>query len=140
MVADMYFNLNEVPAELRDCFEEVEVECGMPWARVVESKFRPKQNGVKGGQKGLNELDGRAEMPQGYTDTTTLGWRPSCQCIGADSFAPRPGLVLDPFCGSGRAGIQARRLGLDFVGCELSPSYADMAEKLLRDDCPLFAE
>ncbi len=32
----------------------------------------------------------------------------------------------------------ARRLSLDFIGCELSPDYADMGARLIRDDSPLF--
>lgn len=72
--------------------------------------------------------------------TTTLGWKPSCGCIGADTFAPRPGRVLDPFAGSGRCGVQAQRLGLDFTGVELSPEYARMAERLLYEAAPLFQE
>jgi hypothetical protein len=124
--------------------------CGVPWCRVVE----PPTGGTTGkgwtdhledetvGRRGGNMGEPNAAFAgwKTYTPAQTLGWRPSCNCVGADSFAPRPGLVLDPFCGSGRAGVQTRRLGLDFVGCELNSSYADMAERLLRDDCPLFSE
>jgi glycerol kinase len=49
------------------------------------------------------------------------------------------GLVLDPFSGSGRTGVEANRLGFDFVGCELNPDYADMAEGILYDANPLFS-
>ena len=75
-------------------------------------------------------------MPQGYTDTQTLGWRPTCP---HGDLEPRPALALDPFCGSGRTGIAAQRLGCDFVGVELSPAYADMARRLLCHDMPLLA-
>jgi hypothetical protein len=123
--------------------------CGAPWCRVVETRQgdteaheRPKRTG--GMDSGTSTLslsgNGSKQWAERGSTSATLGWRPSCNCVGADSFAPRPGRVLDPFCGSGRTGVQARRLGLDFVGCELNPSYADMAERLLRDDCPLFSE
>jgi DNA modification methylase len=47
-------------------------------------------------------------------------------------------LVLDCFCGSGRVGVEATRLGLDFVGVELNPEYVAMARKILAEQMPLF--
>jgi DNA modification methylase len=46
--------------------------------------------------------------------------------------------VLDPFAGSGRTGIEAGRLGLNFVGIDLNPTYVEMATRLLREENPLF--
>jgi site-specific DNA-methyltransferase (cytosine-N4-specific) len=66
---------------------------------------------------------------------TDAAFRPSCSCKAPS----RPALVLDPFCGSGRAGIEAMRMGLDFIGCELNPEYVEMARQLLREEAPLFA-
>lgn len=37
-------------------------------------------------------------------------------------------LVLDPFIGSGTAGVASLRLGRRFVGIELNPSYIELAE------------
>lgn len=37
------------------------------------------------------------------------------------------GVVLDPFIGSGTARLVAQELGLDFIGIELKPEYAEMA-------------
>jgi len=42
---------------------------------------------------------------------------------------PAGGVVLDPFTGSGTTGVVACRLGRDFVGIELNPEYAEMAER-----------
>ncbi len=42
---------------------------------------------------------------------------------------PRGGVVLDPFMGSGTTGIAAARLRRPYLGCELSPEYAELAEK-----------
>lgn len=42
---------------------------------------------------------------------------------------PVGGTVLDPFTGSGTTGVVAKRLGRGFVGCEISPAYAKMAEE-----------
>jgi len=44
---------------------------------------------------------------------------------------PVGGTVLDPFAGSGTTGAVAYRLGREFVGIELNPEYAEMAERLI---------
>jgi DNA modification methylase len=110
--------------------------CGAPWVRCIEENFRQTQNGVRADAKGLNELDGRGGYPRGVTETTTTGWRPSCPCPPS---GPRPGLVLDPFAGSGRTGIEALRMGLDFIGIDLNEEYCTMSRRLLREESPLFA-
>ncbi len=56
-------------------------------------------------------------------------------CIKAGS-APG-GMVLDPFCGAGRAGVAALRLGRAFLGIELNPDYASMARRLIHEDASL---
>ena len=56
-------------------------------------------------------------------------------CILAGS---RPGdLVLDPFTGSGTVGVVALRHDRDFIGTELNPEYATLAEARIYDDGPL---
>jgi len=42
---------------------------------------------------------------------------------------PPGGTVLDPFAGSGSTGIAARREGLNFLGVEKNPEYADVARR-----------
>jgi site-specific DNA-methyltransferase (adenine-specific) len=65
------------------------------------------------------------------------GWRsegpgtvpvPACACAAAT----RPGLVLDPFMGSGTVGLVAERHGRDWLGIELNPAYAALAERRVR--------
>jgi site-specific DNA-methyltransferase (cytosine-N4-specific) len=55
----------------------------------------------------------------------TIGWT-SCSC--ADY---RPGIVFDPFLGSGTTALVARKHGRHAVGIELSPDYCAMAAKRL---------
>jgi len=43
-------------------------------------------------------------------------------------FTPAGGLVLDPFMGSGSTGKAAVLEGFQFVGIELDPAYAAIAE------------
>ena len=51
---------------------------------------------------------------------------------------PPGGIVLDPFCGSGTTGIACVAEGFDFIGCELSPEYAEIARRRISDESPLF--
>ena len=45
---------------------------------------------------------------------------------------PPGGTVLDPYAGSGTTGIAATLEGFDFLGCELSPEYAQIARDRIR--------
>lgn len=49
-------------------------------------------------------------------------------------------LVLDPFCGSGTTGMVAVRYHRNFIGVELNPEYAAMAEGRINSEAPLFNE
>lgn len=59
-------------------------------------------------------------------------------CILAGS---KPGdLVLDPFTGSGTVAVVAMRHGRNFIGTELNPDYAAIAEQRISDQNPLYYE
>jgi len=49
----------------------------------------------------------------------------SCDC----NAGWRPGLVLDPFLGSGTTAVVAERLGRRWLGVELNPNYAALARQ-----------
>jgi len=59
------------------------------------------------------------------------------RCILAG--CPAGGVVLDPFGGAGTTGMVADRLQRDAILIELSPIYADMAERRINRDGGLFA-
>jgi site-specific DNA-methyltransferase (adenine-specific) len=54
--------------------------------------------------------------------------RPSCDCHAPSE----PGLVLDPFIGSGTTAITAERFGRDWLGIELNPKFAQLAEERIE--------
>lgn len=44
-----------------------------------------------------------------------------------------PGLILDPYMGSGSTGVAAVSRGLAFIGCEIEPGYFDIACRRIDD-------
>jgi site-specific DNA-methyltransferase (adenine-specific) len=88
---------------LATCPEKVCLACGRPWRR----DHHPVRL-VDG------EPQPRALVP--------------CGC-GA---ATRPGLVLDPFMGSGTVALVAREHGRDWLGIELSPEYVQLTRDRLE--------
>jgi hypothetical protein len=80
----------------------------------------------------------RATTPERVCDNCRQPWlRHSgrlirqCRCRSA---AYRPGIVLDPFMGSGTVGVVARRHRRHFVGIELSQRFASMARERIAKD------
>ena len=115
-------------------------ECGAPWERCVERKFklqecRSSEHAIRGSgsQKPMDASNGWGGFPRGTTTSQTLGWQPTCD-HDAD---PVPALVLDPFCGSGTTGVVALRHGRSFIGIELNPEYVEMARQRIIGDAPL---
>lgn len=58
--------------------------------------------------------------------------RSSCRCKAGT----RPGVVLDPFIGSGTVGIVASHLKRDWLGIELNPEFAALAESRISATQP----
>ena len=106
-------------------------QCGAGWVRVVERVSKGKSYAV--GKSSTKRKAGLVTDFSGYDDGSscpefkTLGWRPSCGC-GGESMR---GLVLDPFAGSGTAGVVALTEGRDFIGFDLNPDYCKMANDRL---------
>jgi DNA modification methylase len=40
--------------------------------------------------------------------------------------------VLDPFMGAGTVGVVAEELGLDWIGIEINPGFAALAQKRIE--------
>ena len=50
-------------------------------------------------------------------------------------------VILDPFCGSGTTLVAAKKLGLNYIGCDISPDYCAIAERRLAEvDGVLFSK
>lgn len=119
-------------------------ECGAPWRRVVEAKggtigeawHDHADDMGSGNAKGVN-LGGKIGNGRKGSDGTYRrehkGWEPTCEHADAPV---RPCLVLDPFNGSGTTGVVALREGCSYVGIELNPEYAALAEKRIGSAAP----
>ena len=53
---------------------------------------------------------------------------------------PPGGTILDPFCGTGTAGLVADRLGRNAILIELNESYCEMARRRIQNDAPLLVD
>jgi len=121
------------------CPKETCIRCGTPkipitkpteqYQKVLDSIEKWHRGGMEKGlqnyKKDLGSLTAQYEV-SGY-DT--------CDCN--DEFIP--GIVLDPFFGSGTTGIAAELEGLRWCGIELKPEYSEIARKRLtpyvRQEC-----
>jgi DNA modification methylase len=61
---------------------------------------------------------------------TRLALQAMCACDARSE----PGLVLDPFMGSGTTAIAAERIGRDWLGIELNSDYVALAEERIRSE------
>ena len=88
---------------LASCPERVCAKCGMPWQRDTK--------------RTLGQLAVRGELRQRCA--CAAGWQ--------------PGLVLDPFLGSGTVALVAIEHDRDWLGIELNPDFADLAQRRITD-------
>lgn len=114
------------------CPNKVCIKCGVPkipiskptaeYQKVLDSIEKWERGGMEKGlqnyKKGLGTLNAQHEIV-GY-DT--------CNCN--DEFIP--GIVLDPFFGSGTTGVAAELEGLRWCGIELKEEYCTIARKRLE--------
>jgi site-specific DNA-methyltransferase (adenine-specific) len=119
----------QLPKRLIECMAPQRVcrECGKPSERVVESELV----GL-GGSRGTkaDELGNTTTMERTARRATTLGF------TDCGHNAWRPGIVLDPFAGSGTTLAAATGCGRDAIGIDLDERNADLA----RDRVGMFLE
>lgn len=124
------------PMILAGCPKEVCSVCGAPYERVTEDtpEYAAIKETMLGNTHVVNGLsNGKG---QGYgsdkarvaKQTLTTGFRPTCTCHAST----RPGIVYDPFMGSGTTAIVAQRNGRSYVGSELNFEYVQIARGRLK--------
>lgn len=81
-------------------------------------------------------------LPVGVHDKGHPTQKPLSVMLWSVGFVP-PGVVLDPFMGSGTTGVACVQQGRSFVGIEIEPRYFETACRRIADECArprLFSE
>jgi len=101
-------------------------KCGKARVRIVETEYDWQTNGKT---KGKKQSSGKMATIPGHAISKkyTIGFT-DCGCQAGW----RPGIVLDPFAGSGTTSLVAEKLGRDSIGIELNPDYVKLIKKRLK--------
>ena len=118
------------------CPEKCCAACGRGHVRITEKDRKPTRPGADTKVTGDKMTDGNRDPQRHVTTTKTIGWEPACKC---GTFSTYPGVVLDPFAGSGTTLAVATSLGRRSVGIELNPEYVNLAERRIDEAKRLFA-
>ena len=122
------------PMILAGCPEQICKKCGKAQMRISERITEPTRPGrITGTGKSGKDNDPNKQLhtrdPQRHIikDIKTIGWT-DCGCNAGWN----KGIVLDPFAGSGTTCLVAKKLGIRYIGIEISPAYCKMAEQRLN--------
>jgi DNA modification methylase len=114
-------------ALLAGCAEWVCRACGRPRERIVDVGYDNPGNRTTNGPRSLaqrHEAPGFGQRLERRAET--VGWS---DCGHGGDY--RPGVILDPFAGSGTVGLVARKHNRRAVLIELNEKYAAMAARRL---------
>lgn len=108
---------------LAGCPEKCCPKCGKGWVRITKKKRTKISNSKKYKNCSLrNDTDNERFI----TETKTIGFEPSCKC-NCSGFVP--GIILDPFFGSGTTGLVANKYGRDYIGIDLDSKNTKIIKK-----------
>ena len=129
--------------------QKVCAKCGKPYERIVEKHKVDLENGAlkkmgvdeDGNYDGEGKEDesGMAENPSDVKRNILksfgfqkdfVGWNKKCKC---DTEETKPGIVLDPFMGSGTTGEVAENFSRRWIGIDISSEYAKMAMERINE-------
>jgi len=110
--------------------------CGKARVRIIElGEIISKGGSDKGKLSKDKNYAGRTEH-HGHKfiarEHQTINWT-DCDCPD-DGDKYRPGIVLDPFMGSGTTALVALKLGRNFIGIEKNPNYIKIANERIRPE------
>jgi DNA modification methylase len=124
------------PMILAGCPPEICDKCGTPYKpdfeyRTIERPDLPEDDPRYRPHK-YDTTGKNADNPnkaRRYCDTQFHGYKTMCD----HNTTTHPGIVLDPFAGSGTTCLVARKLDRHYIGIDLNPDYCDMAEKRIKE-------
>jgi site-specific DNA-methyltransferase (adenine-specific) len=97
-----------------------------PRERIVEMEVYDDGHSTRGIGK-YTKTDSAEKSGRHDTGRIYIPRKPATRGWSLSGLVSEPGIVLDPFCGTGTTGEVAIKLGRRFIGIELYPDYADMA-------------
>ena len=134
------------------CPEKICVECGKPYIRKikignynkeyqkscggnVDGKYTGKSTKNYKGAKAQNPSETKKRILESLREKIDLGLHKNCECNTQDY---KPGIVLDPFGGSGTTGIVSKHLKRKAILIELNAEYISIAKKRINKEFGLF--
>ena len=115
------------PMILSSCPKEICKKCGKARVRIVKlgnySK-EPKRGTQPSSKRAIGSPQQSTAGGMPIREKETIGWI-DCKCNAGF----RPGIVLDPFIGSGTVAVVARRFKRNWLGIELNEKYIKIAKK-----------
>ena len=134
------------------CPEKICVECGKPYIRKikignynkeyqkscggnVDGKYTGKSTKNYKGAKAQNPSETKKRILESLREKIDLGLHKNCECNTQDY---KPGIVLDPFGGSGTTGIVSKHLKRKAILIELNEEYISIAKKRINKEFGLF--
>ena len=134
------------------CPEKICVECGKPYIRKikignynkeyqkscggnVDGKYTGKSTKNYKGAKAQNPSETKKRILESLKEKIDLGLHKNCECNTQDY---KPGIVLDPFGGSGTTGIVSKHLKRKAILIELNEEYISIAKKRINKEFGLF--
>jgi len=108
---------------LATCPEVICTQCREAWRRQVSRERLP----VAGRSRPKPDDPNVFRFKAFWNTVHQVGELIPCGC----SAPTEPGVVLDPFFGSGTVGVVAERQSRDWIGIEINPEYIELARKRL---------
>lgn len=122
-------NLVRIPL-IAGCPEFVCPKCGQPrykeYKTIKTDMDEPYHDEIVSTDKVTVE---RIELTSAMLKIKEFDHYDECKC--GEQFVP--GIVLDPFMGSGTTALAAKKSGRDYVGIEINPEYIKISDKRLDD-------
>lgn len=120
---------------LSSCPDSVCTSCGNPPTPVSQKRpYRHTGNwGSRSKARGMPVENVVAHVAGGHTgfSASRSGMQPASWKTCACGAGFEPGIVFDPFAGAGTTLVVAKKMGRQWLGCELNQKYVDMAKRRL---------
>ena len=114
---------------LAGCPAEVCKHCGMGRTRIMKAKVLKYKAIPYTAESGfIRHGKGKSTLNNSIVKRETIGWT-NCHCKGEDKY--EPGIILDPFGGSGTISIEAEKLARSSIIVDIKEEYCKMALKRL---------